>query len=154
MKNLKTYNPIVLARNAIAATGLMTILNIVVVALHFNPIFPLSLTLPVTTSYYLFNAPQVLIDQFGSMEALAAARPFFLAITLLVMVPLVYSYLRSAKKPSAIKIGFGVIILDTLFLILYFNGNIAWFIDAAYHGFILWYVFKGIQALMKESARV
>ena len=153
MKNLKTYNPIVLARNAIAATGLMTILNIIVVAMHFTPIFPLSLNLPITASYYLFNAPQELIDIFGSMEALAAARPFFMAIALLVMIPLIYSYFRSAKKPKAIKIGFGVIILDTVFLLLNFIVDITWFIDAAYHAYILWYIFKGIKAL-KETSRV
>lgn len=153
MKNLKTTNPIVLARNAIAATGLLTTLNIIIIAFHFDPIFPLSMNLPVTASYFVFNAPQNIIDQFGSMEALATARPFFVAVTLLIMVPLIYSYLRSAKNPKAIKIGFAVIIVDAVFLMLYFDGKLPWFIDAAYHGFLLWYIFKGIRAL-KEAVHV
>ncbi len=41
MKNIKSFNPIVLARNAIAATGLMTILNIIVDAFAFQSDLPL-----------------------------------------------------------------------------------------------------------------
>jgi len=149
MKNLKTFNPIILARNAIAATGIMTILNIIIVALHFSPIFPLSLLLPITTSYFVFNTPDTasVISVFGSLEKFYSYRPFYAVITLLVIVILVYSYFRSAKKPGAIKIGFGVIVFDTLILLLSFNLSITFFIDVLYHAALLYYIFKGIAAL-------
>ncbi len=153
MKNIKSFNPIVLARNAIAATGLLTTLNIIVVALHFTPIFPLSLVLPINSAYYLFNIPTLVVEIFGSLEQFYASRPFFALVTILMMGLVIYSYLRSAKKPSAIKIGFGVLIFDTLVLVLNFSVSFNFLIDFLYHAFLLFYIYKGIRAL-KEANRV
>jgi len=147
MKNFKAMNPIVLARNSIAATSLLTVLNIVVVALHFPPIFPLSMSLPVTAGYYFFNTPQVIVDIFGSLESYNESRPVFLAITIIMIVPVVYAYFRSAKKPSAIKIAFWLLVIDTVVLGMNFSFSISFVIEILYHGVLLYYIFKGVRAL-------
>jgi hypothetical protein len=147
MKNIKNFNPIVLARNALAVTGLMTLLNIFIVALHFTPIFPLSLLLPVNASYFIFNVPEQVDVLFGSLEQYQLAIPFFAIVTTVLLGLVVYSYFRSAKKPGAIKIGFGVLILDTVVLASGFNISFSFFIELIYHAVLLYYVFKGIAAL-------
>jgi hypothetical protein len=147
MKTIKNYNPVVLARNALAATGLMTLLNIIVVALHFSPIFPLSLLLPVNASYFIFNVPEQVDLLFGSLEKYQMSIPFFTIVTLVLLGLVAYSYFRSAKKPSAIKIGFGVVILDSVVLASSFNISFTFIIEFVYHAVLLYYVFKGIAAL-------
>ena len=151
MKNLKTFNPIVLARNALAATGIMTILNIIIVALHFSPIFPLSMILPVNAAYFVFNTPDLVVEIFGSLEQYQASIPFFIVITVLLLGLIVYSYFRSARKPGAIKIGFGVLVLDSLVLATSFNISLTFLIDMIYHAALLYYVFRGIAALRADE---
>jgi len=153
MKNIKSFNPIVLARNAIAATGLMTILNIIVDALHFSPIFPLSLYYPSMASWFVFNVPaDIEKTVFVTLDSLYATRPYFAAIAVIMVGLTAYSYFRSAKKPKAIKIGFAVVIADTVLILL---GGIALntLFELLYHAFLLFYIYKGIKAL-KEASRV
>jgi len=147
MKNIKNFNPIVLARNALAASGLMTLLNIIVVALHFSPIFPLSLMVPVNAAHFVFKFPESVVDFFESYEQYQLAIPFFTFVMVVLLLLLAYSYFRSAKKPGAIKIGFGVLVLDSLVLISSFEISVTFVIEFIYHAILVYYVFKGIRAL-------
>jgi len=147
MKNIKNFNPIVLARNALAASGLMTLLNIIVVALHFSPIFPLSLMVPVNAAHFVFKYPEAVVDFFESYEQYQLAIPFFTFVMVILLLLLAYSYFRSAKKPGAIKIGFGVLVLDSLVLISSLEVSVTFVIEFIYHAILVYYVFKGIRAL-------
>jgi len=153
MKNKRNFNPILLARNAIAASGLMTILNVIVNALHFKPIFPLALFFPSQWGWYLFNVPADVETYFGSLEKFLAIRPMVFFISFILITLIAYSYFRSAKKPKAIKIGFVALIIDTIFLLLNVNFGLSWLIEMAYHSLLLYYVFKGVRAL-KEASNV
>lgn len=154
MKNLRNFNPIVLARNGIAVAGLMSILNIIVDALHFAPFFPLSLYYPSFMSWFVFNVPKdIASSTFLTLENLYAVRPYYFGISAILIALVAYSYFRSTKKPGAIKIGFGVIVADTVLLLLNVSFSFSWIIEVIYHAFLLFYIFKGIRAL-KEANRV
>jgi hypothetical protein len=153
MKNIKTFNPILLARNAIGAAFIMTLLNMILVAISILPIFPLSLIVPTSIVSMIRTIPVEIMKALTTPDLVLAFRVFWGFIALIMIGLLLYSYQRSAKKQKAIKIGFGVVVLDTLVLLLGFNWSLSFFIEVAYHLFLIYYIFKGIKAL-KGTAHV
>jgi len=153
MKNIKTFNPVLLARNAIAATFIMTLLNMILVAFSILPIFPLSLIVPPNIIASITNIPQEVMELLTTPDMVLMYRGMWAFFALSLIGLLLYSYLRSTKKEKAIKIGFGVIIFDTVMLVLGYNGSLSFFIEVAYHLFLLYYIFKGIKAA-KGTAHV
>ena len=153
MKNIKTFNPILLARNAIGAAFLMTLLNMILVAISILPIFPLSLIVPTSIISMIKTIPVDVMKSLTTPELVLAFRVLWGFFAVIMIGLLLYSYRRSAKKQKAIKIGFGVVVFDTLVLLLGFNTSLSFFIEVAYHLFLIYYIFKGIKAL-KGTAHV
>lgn len=152
MKNLKSMNPIVIARNAIGVVILMTVLNMVMVLLNWPPIFPLALITPPILLSTINAIPESILEILKTPQDVTNFKFIWGGFAVLLIGLLVYSYLRSEKKPKAMKIAFGVIILDTLILLLNLNFTISsstfsFLIQMAYHIFILYYIFKGIKSI-------
>ena len=147
MKNIKTFNPVLLARNAIGACFLMTILNMILIVFNIMPIFPLSLIVPTSIVSVITHIPADVMDILTSELLVTLYKVIWGALALVLVGLLAYSYWRSNKKAKAIKIGYVVIILDTIMVLLNFSFNINFLIEVAYHAFLIYYVFKGVKAL-------
>lgn len=151
MKNLKNFDPVILARNALGATILMTVLNMILVYFKIMPIFPLSMNVPTGLIVAVNTIPAEILELLKTPNDVVMFRLLWLSFALALIGLAIYSFLRSSKKPKALKIGFGVLLFDTVILVLSFAPTLSFFIEAAYHGFILYYVFKGIKSLKEKK---
>ena len=147
MKNLKSMNPIVIARNAIGVVILMTSLNMVMVLLNWLPIFPLALITPPSFISTINTIPEDILAILKTPQDVMNFKLIWGGFAVSLVALMIYSFLRSAKKPKAMKIAFGVIIFDTFMLFLNLSFTLSFLIQMAYHVFILYYIFKGIKSI-------
>lgn len=147
MKNLKSMNPIVIARNAIGVVILMTSLNMVMVLLKWPPIFPLALITPPSFISTINTIPEDILAILKTPQDVLNFKLIWGGFAVSLVALMIYSYFRSAKKPKAMKIAFGVIIFDTFMLFLNLSLSFSFLIQMAYHIFILYYIFKGIKSI-------
>ncbi len=148
-------NPVTMARNAIGAVTLMSLINVILVYFNLPPIMPLSLTMPISFAVMAFRTPDSIIELYPDPAQLTFFRQVSLVWVIVIIAVLAYAFWRMSKKPKAVKIGLAVVVLDTVALVtLYPILSLAFVIEALYHGLVLYYLYKGLKAIGKEKAHV
>ena len=148
-------NPVTMARNAIGAVTLMSVINVMLVYFNLPPIMPLSLIMPTVLAVLAFQTPEAIVDMYESSADLAVVQNASIVFLILIIALLAYSFWRMTKKPKAVKIGIIVLILDSLALFSQYPIlSLGFVIEALYHGLVIFYLFKGLKAIGKESAHV
>jgi hypothetical protein len=148
-------NPVTMARNAIGAVTLMSLINVMLVYFNLPPIMPLSLTMPISFAVMAFRTPESIVELYPDPAQLAFFRQVSLVWVVVVLAVLAYAFWRMTKKPKAVKIGLVVVVMDTIALTtLYPIASLGFVIEALYHGLVIFYLFKGLKAIGKESAHV
>ena len=148
-------NPVTMARNAIGAVTLMSLINVILVYFNLPPIMPLSLIMPLFFAILAFRTPEVIVEQYPNASDLASVQMSAAVFTVLVISVLAYAFWRMAKKPKAVKIGIVVVVLDTIVLLLQYPiMSLSFVIEALYHGLVLYYLYKGLKTIGKEKVNV
>lgn len=148
-------NPIAMARNAIGAVTLMSLINVLLVFFKLPPIMPLSLSMPISFAVMAFSTPESISDLYPDPAQLAFFQQVSLVWVILTLVLLAYAFWRMAKKPKAVMIGLVIVVLDTLALTsLYPILSLGFVVEVVYHGLVLYYLFKGYKAIKQEEAHV
>ena len=148
-------NPVAMARNAIGAVTLMSLINVMLVYFNLPPIMPLGLTMPISFAVMAFSTPDSIIDLYPDPAQLAFFRQVSLVWVVLILAILAYAFWRMAKKPKAVMIGLVVVVLDTIALTsLYPILSLGFVVELLYHGLVLYYLFKGYKAIKQEIAHV
>jgi hypothetical protein len=148
-------NPVTMARNAIGAVTLMSLINVILVYFNLPPIMPLSLIMPLSFAIIAFWTPEWIVEQYSNPSDLASIQISSAVFMVVVLIALAYAFWRMAKKPKAVKIGIIVVILDTILLLLQYPIlSLSFVIEALYHGLVLYYLYKGLKAIGKEKVHV
>ena len=147
-------NPVTMARNAIGAVTLMSLINVILVYFNLPPIMPLSLIMPIVLAVLAFNTPEAIVDLYESAD-LAVVQNASIVFMILILAILAYTFWRMTKKPKAVKIGIVILILDTFALVSQYPIlSLGFVIEALYHGLVLYYLYKGLKAIGKEKVHV
>lgn len=148
-------NPGAMARNAIGAVTVMSLINVVLVYFNLPPIMPLGLTMPISFAVMAFRTPASIVELYPDPAQLAFFRQVSLIWVIIILAILAYAFWRMTKKPKAVMIGLVVVVLDTIALTsLYPILSLGFVVELVYHALVLYYLFKGYQAIKQESAHV
>ena len=148
-------NPIAMARNAIGAVTLMSLINVLLVFFQLPPIMPLSLTLPVSYSAVAFSTSEYLQEIYPDPAQLANVRTASIVWVVAILAILAFTFWRMSKKPKAVILGIAVVGVDTLALLLFYPIlSFSFVVELLYHGLVLYYLYKGYKAIKQEQAHV
>lgn len=148
-------NPIAMARNAIGAVTLMSLINVVLVYFKLPPIMPLSLTLPVSFAAIAFGPSDYLSEIYPDPAQLAGVRTSSLIWVIAIILLLAFTFWRMNKKPKAVILGIAFIGVDTMALLLYYPIlSLSFAVELLYHGLVLYYLVKGYNAIKQEKVHV